>query len=211
MQVSLEFRAEPRTKRCSKCGGVKPLSAFSRQEGGRFGRRSHCKECVKRQRIDYTRKHPEKVRAKRARWYQANRVEVLAKRAEWYQANRSVKLARDAERYWADRPERLVRMTEYRREHRAEIRAQQAASRASRHDAPGRGITGKEWEAILNSTGGLCTYCGQRREMELDHVVPLSQCGAHEPENVVPVCHPCNASKGNRPVFEWMTRQDIAA
>jgi Autographiviridae endonuclease VII len=52
------------TKRCTKCGEVKPLDAFCRQKGGRFGRHPRCREC---------RSVQEKER------YWANRDQILAK------------------------------------------------------------------------------------------------------------------------------------
>ncbi len=32
-------------KRCTKCHQIKPLSNFSRQRGGLYGRRANCKAC----------------------------------------------------------------------------------------------------------------------------------------------------------------------
>jgi hypothetical protein len=37
----------------------------------------------------------------------------------------------------------------------------------------------------------------------MDHLWPLSRGGAHEPGNVVPACHSCNASKRDRLLWEW--------
>ncbi len=46
-----------------------------------------------------------------------------------------------------------------------------------------------------------CQYCGRRfptRELNLDHVVPLSRGGTSTWDNVVCCCIECNARKGNR-------------
>jgi 5-methylcytosine-specific restriction endonuclease McrA len=46
-----------------------------------------------------------------------------------------------------------------------------------------------------------CQYCGHvfaQRDLNLDHVVPLSQSGRSGWENVVTACVPCNTRKGNR-------------
>lgn len=46
-----------------------------------------------------------------------------------------------------------------------------------------------------------CQYCGKvfpQRELNLDHVVPLSQGGRSSWDNVVTACVPCNSRKGNR-------------
>jgi 5-methylcytosine-specific restriction endonuclease McrA len=46
-----------------------------------------------------------------------------------------------------------------------------------------------------------CQYCGGvfvQRDLNLDHVVPLSRGGRSEWTNVVAACVPCNGRKGNR-------------
>jgi 5-methylcytosine-specific restriction endonuclease McrA len=46
-----------------------------------------------------------------------------------------------------------------------------------------------------------CQYCGKifaQRDLNLDHVVPLSRGGRSEWTNVVTACLPCNSRKGNR-------------
>lgn len=43
-----------------------------------------------------------------------------------------------------------------------------------------------------------CAYCGDSEPTVLEHVVPVSQRGAHTPENLVPSCGPCNQKKGGR-------------
>jgi 5-methylcytosine-specific restriction endonuclease McrA len=46
-----------------------------------------------------------------------------------------------------------------------------------------------------------CQYCGKvyvQRDLNLDHVAPLSRGGRSEWVNVVTACVPCNSKKGNR-------------
>jgi 5-methylcytosine-specific restriction endonuclease McrA len=46
-----------------------------------------------------------------------------------------------------------------------------------------------------------CQYCGsifRQKELNLDHVVPLSRGGASNWDNVVCACIPCNTRKGDR-------------
>jgi 5-methylcytosine-specific restriction protein A len=37
----------------------------------------------------------------------------------------------------------------------------------------------------------------------IDHVVPLTRGGKHEPENLVACCSNCNRSKKNKLFWEW--------
>jgi 5-methylcytosine-specific restriction endonuclease McrA len=43
-----------------------------------------------------------------------------------------------------------------------------------------------------------CVYCGSRKDLTLDHVVPRSCGGRDTWENLVAACQSCNTSKGNR-------------
>jgi len=50
-----------------------------------------------------------------------------------------------------------------------------------------------------------CQYCGHifvQRELNLDHVVPMSRGGKSSWDNVVCACIPCNTKKGSRTPFE---------
>jgi len=42
-----------------------------------------------------------------------------------------------------------------------------------------------------------CQYCGTRRELTLDHVIPSSRAGQHTWTNLVTACKRCNARKGD--------------
>jgi len=42
-----------------------------------------------------------------------------------------------------------------------------------------------------------CQYCGTKRELTLDHVVPSSRGGIHHWTNLVTACKRCNAKKGD--------------
>ena len=54
---------------------------------------------------------------------------------------------------------------------------------------------------IYTRDGFKCQYCGHRFETEglnYDHVIPRSQGGKTNWENIVTCCLPCNTKKGNR-------------
>jgi 5-methylcytosine-specific restriction endonuclease McrA len=54
---------------------------------------------------------------------------------------------------------------------------------------------------IFHRDKSRCQYCGKvfaQRELNLDHVVPLSRGGRSTWNNVVTACIPCNSRKGNR-------------
>lgn len=51
--------------------------------------------------------------------------------------------------------------------------------------------------AVFARDHGRCQYCGSAAD-SIDHVHPRSRGGAHEWENVVAACSPCNATKRDR-------------
>jgi 5-methylcytosine-specific restriction endonuclease McrA len=54
---------------------------------------------------------------------------------------------------------------------------------------------------IFERDKNTCQYCGQvfdRRDLNLDHVIPRDKGGATTWENIVCSCIPCNTKKGNR-------------
>ena len=51
-----------------------------------------------------------------------------------------------------------------------------------------------------------CAYCGVRGErMECDHIVPVSRGGSHDDENLTTACKPCNQSKRDKLLSEWLS------
>src|SRR5213075_1932074 len=55
--------------------------------------------------------------------------------------------------------------------------------------------------AVFARDGHRCQYCGAHAE-NIDHVIPRSRGGAHEWENVVAACRPCNSRKQDRMLHE---------
>ncbi|MDT7540987.1 MAG: hypothetical protein QOE33_891 [Acidobacteriota bacterium] len=64
-----------------------------------------------------------------------------------------------------------------------------------------RDATGSKRVRIYIRDGFRCQYCGERKnpvELTLDHILPRSRGGNHQPINVVTACVACNQRKGNR-------------
>ena len=59
---------------------------------------------------------------------------------------------------------------------------------------------------------GECVYCGKRRDLTLEHILPRSRGGPDTPDNTVWVCANCNSSKGGKRLYEWFgldSRDDV--
>ena len=56
---------------------------------------------------------------------------------------------------------------------------------------------------VLERDGHACTYCGSEKQLEGDHIIPLSRGGSNAFVNLATACRPCNLSKGSKTVDEW--------
>lgn len=61
-------------------------------------------------------------------------------------------------------------------------------------------FTRLDWQAVKETFGNACAYCGQPGPVEMDHAVPLSrgELGEHRLGNIVPACRACNGAKRDR-------------
>lgn len=59
--------------------------------------------------------------------------------------------------------------------------------------------------AIFERDGNICSYCTtQDGPFELDHIIPVSRGGDNTAENLCVSCAPCNRSKRDKLVSEWL-------
>jgi 5-methylcytosine-specific restriction endonuclease McrA len=63
-------------------------------------------------------------------------------------------------------------------------------------NAPYKGVTLTR-QNVFKRDNFECQYCGTRRDLTLDHVIPSSKGGPHSWHNLVTACKRCNAKKGD--------------
>lgn len=51
---------------------------------------------------------------------------------------------------------------------------------------------------LFRRDGGVCQYCGSKRQLTIDHVVPRSKGGKTSWTNLVTACNRCNVNKGDK-------------
>ena len=51
---------------------------------------------------------------------------------------------------------------------------------------------------LFRRDGGECQYCGSRRHLTIDHVIPRSKGGKTSWTNIVTACNRCNVNKGDK-------------
>lgn len=58
---------------------------------------------------------------------------------------------------------------------------------------------------LLCRAENCCVYCGKiQPNLEIDHIEPIHNGGHHREDNLIPCCRSCNASKGIKPIADWV-------
>jgi hypothetical protein len=63
--------------------------------------------------------------------------------------------------------------------------------------------TMREWEREQQLSKE-CVYCGATSGLTTDHLIPRNRGGDDSADNVVLACQSCNASRGEKGIFEWL-------
>lgn len=187
LQIKTRPLQEGVMKKCSRCASLKPFEAFYRQAASRDGRAPACKECTKKYAKERYWRDPGRYRAESKSYRDAH----PEKRREWQRAynarHREEINARFAAMGWRKRWAAL---------HPERRRAIEAKRRAQRHLTQ---IERVDYESIYERDGGICYLCNgvvTTKDMEFDHVVPLSRGGAHTEVNIALAHAMCNRRKG---------------
>jgi 5-methylcytosine-specific restriction endonuclease McrA len=134
--------------------------------------------------------------------YVANREARLARHREYREANRAALLARQREYYAETRGARLAKQSEYREANRGAIAARKReyyrtprgralyAAANARHRGAACRASDPAYTLLCS-----CQVCGATDDLQLEHMVPVSQGGTHYLENLTTMCRACNMSK----------------
>lgn len=175
----------------------------------------------------YYRRNREKIKAQNRAYRQANLERARAWERAYNETHREERNRKSLERYYAN-PEYRKAYNEANRERiRAYNRAYREANREKvrewnrewykTHPEWVRAKVGKR--RAQTSTGEMelkeitahlekilgtpCVYCGEPGE-HIDHVVALARGGEHSARNLVSACAPCNLSKKDRPLSDFL-------
>lgn len=210
----------PATKECRRCGEIKPRSAFHRYHGWPDGLQRICKDCASaRSAASYQRNRAKRLAAEAAR-RQADPEEDRAKKQRWAEANRGK--VRDQKRAYRNRQGDGLKayFAEYRQRYIEAVRAYGRRWNRANKDKVYENTHRRHVRlrnalavpidplAIFERDGWVCQLCGHpvdpslgdRHPMmrSLDHVIPISKGGNHEPSNVQLAHLVCNMRKGDR-------------
>lgn len=167
------------TRTCTKCGKVKSLTEYHRDKRSPGGLRRQCKECRRRQTMDW--------------WYE-NQERQLQRHRDYVDANRERVQEIDRQRYYNNR------------EQRSELAMSVTHAKRAREVGADYDFAVTK-SALRDRDGDECHYCGRamnfawtnhkipKGKATIDHVVPISAGGSHTFGNAVLACWECNSEK----------------
>lgn len=191
----------PSVKTCRSCKQILPVLDFYTRSDSKDGLHAQCKRCMStqmksnyaknqeviRQRVQaryqsLMKTNPDIIRKSKREWYQKNKTRLQEKKRAYIAANRQKHNL--SSRQWAARNPHLVSM-KWRK------------NRASKYQCAEH-FTLSEWRTLCRTYENKCLGCGQFKQLEADHVVPLSVGGSNRIDNIQPLCRSCNAKKGKK-------------
>lgn len=216
--------AEPTTKTCTRCNTALSLGSFYKKWSGKYGVGSECKKCTMRRNNSYRetsagkeklriRSQSELYREYRRLYRQTEEYKVRHKayHREYTKSDRYKKYCKE----YRESVEGRERIGKYRKSegHKKAIKKYLLSDKGIASGARARHkrrmsvngsmseLTYGEWNDIKKKYKYCCVYCGEKKRLTKDCIIPVSKGGSYTKNNVVPACQPCNSKKGNRPVL----------
>ena len=190
-------------KKCTKCKETKDLTSFPKKNTGKGGLDPRCKKCKKDYDSSYRKKNREKLNASHREF--SSSPEAKTKKKE-YADNNKKKTAEYQAGYRAGHKEKV---SEYNKMYRAgdagryiRSKSQQLRELRIRETSDGS-ITADSRRELFELQDGKCYMCDcdltqlKKRNIHLDHILPLAKGGKHVIENVAWSCASCNLTKGS--------------
>ena len=121
-----------------------------------------------------------------------------ARKASWWQAWLRQDHKPQRVRVRKERPPSRVRIRIDPETKRKHDRLREARKRARKRAAAVNDLSLAQWQEIQRAYNQRCVYCGRKRPLTMDHIIPLSKGGDHTSSNIVPACVSCNSRKAAR-------------
>lgn len=171
-----------------------------------------CRQCYYQDRREetltrnraYYQEHREELLREKHHYYQENAEDIKAKVRQWVERNPKRRRANSRRYYRRHRAAHRKRCDRWKKENPDKVR-EYTRRRLAR--LAGTELGPVDEVAIYERDGHVCIYCGLAGPLTLDHVVALSNGGAHSEENLVAACLSCNSSKQAAMLEDWLQTQ----
>jgi 5-methylcytosine-specific restriction endonuclease McrA len=197
---------ELKLKRCSKCGEFKEICQFNKQQNGKYGVGSECKECRKIYRHEHYLKNKEKTkeqvikyRLEHPVWYKRmqkeyrnsenGRINIKSSHDKYWHSERGIEVRKQKNKRYNASEKGKIRDANKHHKRRVQKQMTQLSER----------ISLDQWTHIIKLQNNKCAMCGRKFSDDLkptmDHIVPLSKGGMHNSVNIQALCNSCNSAK----------------
>ena len=198
------------SKTCSHCKAIKSLDDFRVSKTSACGFSSCCTPCAKQKDKEKYHADIEASRRKCRKYWNANPNSKHRLRANRHADPERMERERVGRKrhYWANHLDCLARAKRYRQnnpdavKHHSRLRRQRLAESEGSYSA-------KDWENLCTMFGNQCISCGNKEQIEADHIVPITKKGTSYISNIQPLCRSCNIRKGNRVIIDYRLKHKI--
>jgi 5-methylcytosine-specific restriction endonuclease McrA len=195
-------------KKCPSCGESLPIESFGIDKKRRDGKNVYCKSCIRIKSSESYFRTWEKSRERKSKYQKTDKGKEYGRR--WYRQNKEMRDAqikeyqkkhperyREYAREWDKRnPEkRRAVYAKYRKSHPEKTREMNSRRKARiRNNKIGK----VDYKKIIMRDGYICHICGNLvhpKDLQFDHVFPLSKGGSHTDDNISVSHALCNNKK----------------
>ncbi len=170
------------SKVCRRCGFEKPYSEFGRSKQNKDGLLSYCRQCHAAKTLEWKRKNIEAHRAITKKGRQKNKQTI----------RESQKRCR------LENPERYRTYYSAYQKENARRYADHSNIRFHQQRGNGGSHTQEEWRQLCEQFDNRCACCGRKTRLTKDHIIPVTQGGTSDIDNLQPLCQSCNSCKGRK-------------
>jgi uncharacterized CHY-type Zn-finger protein len=197
----------PEFKVCHKCHQKLPIDSFGKNKNGEFGISNSCRDCESARHRKYYR--TEKRQNSLRDWAEQ---QVERRKSQKYKLCTGCNRELPLDEFFNKKNgkfgvEVLCKECKQKKnvKYRYSDKGKAAGKRAWNKRRTLKGtistLTNDEWEEIKKRYNYKCVYCGEKKALTQDHIIPISKGGHHTKDNVIPACQPCNSRKSNKTVL----------
>ncbi len=156
--------------------------------------------------------NPDKVKAAHQRTVAKHRGQINAQSRAYRWAHIEEMREYDRQYSKANREKKRNDQRRYREQDPNRYRAYCHNYRAQKGNG-GKGVSAEDIKSQYDTQSGRCFWCSLLvgDSYHVDHVIPLSRGGLHQPDNIVIACPSCNMRKHDKlPLTEWKPPKPLA-
>ncbi len=169
------------SKICTKCQRDLPFDRFYRDKKVKSGLRAICKECAVNGTVSWQR--TSKGKAAQKKYFQTSKGKEALRKYRLKEKGKTIH-----KRY---RQSDKGKATKARTAHKRRMNEEMVLSN----------LTAEEWNDIKKQYKNRCVYCGERKPLNRDHIIPVAKGGSFTKENIIPSCRSCSSRKSDKPVL----------